>query len=619
MLYFVSRKRELSPLHSLPFHSLPQSSSIDTLLDSQPVTKYKSKLRSSLSDHEIASSASKRNGRPNEYYNFCAPNLPAHIKNRDANTSLQNKFTISTLRSPHLSDTPSDHDSLELLSPDVGPATGADYSKMIPVTRNENLSHNQDDSVVGEKSVDGAQGLSSSCDCLVTGDMISVASLSEKRPDSQNALYDKLQPQRTSNKQSMYDSLEPYKDNPKSGSSSPDANSSLTFSALSKWNQRSDYFRHIHNYEDIDGTEEDKQHGSRSGSHSPTKMELPSEWTSPLNEELDQSRPTREKSHHISWQVPNTQSRKKHLPLQDIQHVSLKSEHVRHNSEFARHDSEHVLKESVRTKPNPPKLSRGLSVDVSEINTYKYLPLTDKRGLQSQPRVSVDSLDSVDFSRNRMVSSGSHSSLELNSDGSHPHEKTDTNNSSIRISYEPVALKPSLKGINQSEQSSHHNSDPPPIPYRSSLSSKAHVKEQVNMNLPSRRDCNSSTSKPQSIHKATDSSPLLPPRSHHDSSKISVPLPQAQFTFKPQPPPKPRVLLNGGGGIDPYYTPVSFLDGTKSLLRAPQRDTSVRAPRSKVPVDYASVDFELTKGLQKTSEQVALDHREYFEGIEHTH
>ncbi len=521
-----------------------------------------------------------------DYYNFCAPNLPAHSKSREASINFRKKFTL-TVQTPHLSNTPSDYDSTELLSPEFSMA-GEDYSKMIPVGRNEAISREglkEVVSIADVKFINETKCLSSSCDCLTSSDS-SAAAFLDNRPDSLNALYDKLLPKAT-NEQSMYDSLGPYEDNPKSGSCSPDASSNLLISA-SKLAQPSTYLRCAHNYEDIDSFEEEQQQGTRSGSLSPTRMELPSEWTSSLQRK-DTVPTTTENSHQrLSRQSPNTQSRKKHLPLQEYKHVSDKPNGHSHVS--ARHFSEHT--NSHPNKPRPPKLSRGQSVDV------KSQPNPDQEfsiGVLSDP-----------------ISSMSHSlsSLELSADDHCLREDKDDFVS--RSGYETVSLK-SIRSLNQISIASQQTSQAvqaPPIPSRTF---KIDKDQDTSLN---KKKGNVATS-----HKSINSSPL-PPR----NNQITVPLPQAQFNFKPRPPPKPKMLMTGtGSGPDPHYTSVSFLDGTASSvppsqdspIRVPPRDTPARIPRSKA-VDselgsYVSVDFELTKGLQKTSEQVAHDHKAYFE------
>ena len=548
-------------------------------MDSQPGKMHQSEMRSSLSDHELASSSSKASSRPIDYYNFCAPNLPAHIKSRDTAMNIQNKFTLSTLLTPSSSDTPSDHDSTELLSPD-GPRE-MEYSKIATATQSRNISREctKQNPVITtfKNSTSGTKVRSSSCDCLVSEGNLSRANWLEQQPDPKNTLYDKLLPQATKKPQSLYDSLEPHKDSPKSRSCSPDP--SNPSASVRSWSRQSGYVRQIHNYEDIES--QDEAQGSRSGSHSPTRMELPSEWTLSVpakQGESDQSKRIAEKPRRLSKQMPKSQPRKRHLPLQNFKQLS-------HNPDDPRlSPADDFDVSQAKTKPRPPRLSRAYS---SEANSSK---ASTYAGIHSQLQSSAEeSLHSTSYSQE--------STLPL-----------DLINVS-QASDENVTHKPSPLVTRQMNQST----GPPPIPSRLVVSNgKDHVT-------------------PASLH-ISDSTPPLPPRSQHDSSKITVPLPQAQFNFKPKPPPKPKVLMTGGvAGTDPYYTSVSFLDGTESCvpqreipLRVPPRDIPARIPRTKVPVDselgaYVSVDFELTKGLQRTSEQVASDHRAFFEGRDHHH
>jgi len=569
-------------------------------MDSQPNHMQKSEMRSSLSDYELASSSSKPSSRPIDYYNFCAPNLPAHIKSRDATMNMQNKFTLSTLLTPSLSDTQSDRDSTELLSPD-GPSE-MEYSKMAPASLSENISQEhtkQENPVITtfKRSINGTKVRSSSCDCLVSEGNSSRINWLERQPDTKYDLYDKLLPQATTKPQSLYDSLEPYRDSSKSRSCSPDPSSTNSSTAITNWNKQSGYVRQVHNYEDIDSQDEAQQ-GSRSGSHSPTRMELPSEWTASVSvkqEEPDRSRSIVERPRRLSKQMPKSQPRKRHLPLQNLKQPSL---NLRVNSKLATNDSNVSQANTTISKPHPPRLSRELSLDASS-----FTPVSKASGSaqihHSQLQSSVESFHSTATNSQDSTLPQPQSSLDL-----HPGLSNSSQVSDDNVTHKPTPLV--TRQMNQS-------SEPPPIPSRPVMSKSNGKDHATSATLP-----------------ISDSSPPLPPRSQLESSKISVPLPQAQFNFKPKPPPKPKMLKAGGvAGADPYYTSVSFLDGTESStpqreipLRVPPRNIPARIPRTKAPVDpelgtYVSVDFELTKGLQKTSEQVASDHRAYFEGRDH--
>lgn len=568
-----------------------------------------------MSDFEIASSARKEGGRPLDYYNFCAPNLPAHSNNRSGALGLRNKFTLSTVQSPHFSRTPSDHDSTELLSPESG---AVEYSKMVPLIA-KHSGHDSHEafrteiSSVGHfKSSNGTTiGRSSSCDCLDSQCLTeNTVLILDDRPDSQNTLYDKLAPQNSSGhdaKNCMYDSLEPYQDGLKSGSSSPEISSNLPLDIVNKhfqYDRKVGYLQHGHRYDYI-GIELEERQTSKSGSNSPDSMELPSNWTAslPLGIGHQKTMKMLDQPHRrYSNKVTNTQSRRKHLPLQDS------GKQISTDSECSRLDSD-------SRKPRPPRLSRGDDAEGYGVVAYKTRPLFVK---QSQPGTSIDSLEfgsSIDsLSRDRLLSSGSHSSGEL-SMNSHHHEKQDSVSSPVNT-YEEVLFSKTDEELSRTalSVSGQMSSEPPEIPMKSPIKSASMARntpEPVNEPppLPKRSNSDSTSSKINNT-----SSPLLPPRPQ--DPKFTVPLPQAQINFiRPPPPPRPRLLFSSGP--DQFYTAVSFSDGTESS--APQRETSVKSPRPSIKLHqaydstYASIDFQMTDGLQKTSEQVA---REYSESIQ---
>ena len=596
------------------FQSLPISSSSDNLLGTSSDKSYKYGLRNSMSDFELATSASKEGGRQLDYYNYCAPNLPAHCSGQSNTMGLRNKFTLCTVQSPIFSDTPSDHDSTEFLSNENGMGiNAAEYSKLVPLIAKRGGTGSQEgfrpaSGSSAFKSIDAMKFRSSSCDCLASYSSTDSAESAQNISDTQQVLYDRLAPQTASGHstdQGMYDNLEPYKDCAKSESSSPEnSSSSISSDAVNKhfqYNRKSGYLRHEHQYDYIPV---DKKLVSRSDSNSPEN----SNWIASLpfdNGRQKSKRSIEQDSRGASIKATISQSRKKQLPLQvSAKLVSTDSERGRFNSD--------------RDRSRPPKLTREDHVDGGEVMSHKTLPVTVKRNLASlQPRSSAQSLDlgsSMDSSHDHL-SSGSYSSGEN-------HRKQEP---MVRIvTYKDMAAKSSsmIEEVSRatSSVSIHMPSDePPPLPKKmpSKSASVRNSKELVCELPPLPRRANS-----ESLAKVTngscDSPTSLHPRSH-DPAMFTVPLPQAQFNFRPQPPPRPKVL--SGAIADQCYTAVSFSDGTESSTtqrHMPVRSSGLSKNFQSSEFSYVAVDFEMTAGLQKTIDQVASHHREYFSGMEQT-
>jgi hypothetical protein len=532
-----------------------------------------------------------------DYYNYCAPALPAHSRN-----SLRSRLTLSSGQRAHK--------SAEILSPDSPDSGGLNYMKLSrlgPATvdtasDSDILSPpyaSVDDfkvAVTNGSEQKKMKHRSASCDCLDDPGPQSQVSRENGRPDSLNAMYDKLGPLQDAinGTSSIYDSLSPSKNRYSSGSSSPDTNDDF-YTDLT--DPRTSYLRRTHKYEYI-GVELESRGSDRSNSNSPIGMELPSDWTKslplgvkPVTREsrtrhtvtsgasgAKVSKTPRVTSSINSKKETKTLPRRKQLPLQES------------GGEQSSSDAEYS---TVPVKPaipvKPPSLSRKSSAEVTDAK------LTANHSHVSQDRLSVGSLDAIPGSkRGSVFSSSSASSVELeaktSSNTSIPdHIRREHSNSpSHRVTREDVAIM-IRNGCSESPQD-HTDSGarqqstepPPPIPRKAKTSQE---------------------------RLRASNSPPLPPRPQ-EQPRFTVPLPQAEFNFeKPPPPPRPKVLC-------PSYAAVTFANGESS----PQVEHIIRSNRPSVriaqmhgDVSYVAVDFEMTAGLQRTSEQVANHQREFFE------
>lgn len=513
---------------STPHQSLVISSSSDDLLSPSPASVTSTHvLRNSLSNIELNTS-SKDNKLP-DYYNYCAPSLPAHSSSQNKTLSLKSKLTLSGHRSVHSGSTSPENEPLEEQNQRgaSGHSISDDHMHHTVETNLVALSNNLRD-VNFDTEV---KRLSSSCDCL---DMHSPsdANLLDDRPGSQNAMYDKLAPYREAQAEngSLYDTLE----RKHSASSSPEPSSDSTL-------KNHQYPRLEHKYEYID-VELRRKEADRSASNSPMGMEHPFHWTNSLPIAFHHSKSSfdsKRRSARLSLkEMPNSQSRKKHLPLQ--------TEEVK------------IVGSPECNTVRPPRLSREESLD------------TDK--LVQRPRISVDSTTSVS-KRESVLSNASTSSGEVDI----KYDFIKQNHTDHRVTHEDVAIKfKALHGF---------NNETPPLPKKG---------------LPARSD-------------STDGVPVIPPRPHE--SKFTVALPDVQCEIETLPPvPRPKVL----SPPDTSYTALSFSNGENQTYS--QVDPVMKSQRtlriattSDDSVPYVAVDFEMTAGLQRTSEQVKDHHREFFE------
>lgn len=527
------------------------STSSDDLLSPSSSTPV---VRNSLSNNEL--NISSKDGRSLDYYNFCAPTLPAH-SNSQKKASLRNKLTLSGRQLLHSDDTLFDQQSPESPGEVKLSTPGRHHDAASPAYASI------DDYKLGLNVVPNYSGnlkrLSSSCDCLDMHEAIP----NHTRVEYDSLMYDKLTPMREAVfavNSSIYDSLGPREDLIKSESSSPDPCDDYV-------DQKMKYLKRTHKYEYI-GVDLNSE---KSGSNSP--IENPSDWTSSLPVGLANRFSLVGKSKETK-----TLPRRKQLPMQESRGELTSSEPGY----------------STVSKPRPPRISRENSVENSNSQVRK----TSRSVAQAGSSVEmVSSTDSVPETRRESVfSNGSTSSAELEPKVGYDRVKREHSNSPVHKETHEIWMK-SLPpdppyGLLECPDG---NSEPPAIPKRGLTESSS--PDQTNKSK-----------------KSSNSSPPLPPKPQE--SRFTVPLPQAQFDFdKLSPPPKPKVLYP----LDSNYAAVTFANGDYSHVEPVinSHRPSVKISQVHSDVSYVAVDFEMTKGLQRTSEQVADHQREFFETQHH--
>lgn len=576
-----------SPLHSAPLQKIVVSSSSDDLLSPSPASINSTPiLRNSLSDFELNTSSRDKSL---DYYNFCAPTLPAH--STSSTLSLRNKQTLTSGRKPRQS-----NDALTEASPMRSEMdSGSDPNILSPPY----ASVKHLDLGAGTSYGRKLKCRSSSCDCLDMRDPVAknLATLSDERPESHNSMYDKLIPLadiRNPAKSSIYDSLGPSKEDVKSGSSSPDLSDSPTERNFLH-GRKINYLKKSHKYEYID-VDLESRGSEKSGSSSPIGMEHPADWTNTLPINLihhDGAKLVKKSTRPSFSKETKTMPRRKHLPLQESDREQSSSE------------TEYTSVKKIR----PPRLSRENSGDPAD--QAKSTSIFVNTNHKSQTRSSVESMelisstDSVPGSRRASVfSNGSVSSTELELKHNHTasdHVKREhSNSSSHRGTHEETEIKTkNVSPIDQIDTAvlQPNATEPPPIPKRTLSDASPKHSEKSR----------------EKKGKVNNGSPPLPPRLQEP--RFTVPLPQAQFNFiNPPPLPRPRVLCPS----DLSYAAVTFASGETpvySHVEPVSRSNRPSIKISQIPgdVSYVAVDFEMTAGLKRTSEQVADHHREFFQ------
>lgn len=446
---------------------------------------------------------------------------------------------------PRSNDALCDSDLSEIMSPD----DDTEYSRI-------SSSNGTDPTAYASITHNGAPNFhrrSSSCDCLDRRETAAehLEDMSNERPGSHNALYDKLAPVTQTDSAIIYDSLRPSK----SESSSPDPTI----------DQKMDYMRRSHKYEYVDVELENRS--EKSGSNSPIGMEHPSDWTNSLPITLFRRESPKKPTRTTSSKETKTMSRRKQLPLQE-------------STEREKSTSER----STIPRVCPPRLSKENSIDSTDSPRH-LIPNCKSQARSSAESIEfLSSIESVpELKRASVFSNGSTSSGEMElKPNHHDHMKQEHSNTPItRVTHEEVELK-----LKQSDTSQ----DPPPLPRRGPT--EASLKDEV-----------------------LAVSPQLPPRPQEP--RFTMPLPQAQFDFNNPPPlPRPKVLCPS----DLSYVAVTFASEEKPHLEPVTRAhrPPMRMYQEGSDVSYVAVDFNMTEGLQRTSEQVADHHREFLEFKQHS-
>lgn len=456
--------------------------------------------------------------------------------------------------------------------------------------------------------------------------------------------------------QQVYDSLLPYRDaSSKSSSSSPEptllppnlVNKSFQYNRKVKVLQH----RHMYEYIDVESEDSSSNEGGRDlispTQPGPVSLEHPSEWmVNPAvnggmkhtdkiengsKNDLSKRSPSVQSKGRFSRKSTNSQSRKKHLPLQE---KNLDESPVEQGSP------------AMIQKPRAPKMTREKSRNSKSPSSSpkaKPKPLPRKTAGSDKQKTAQDSnelhssLDSYSSShRESVLSNDSVSSFEMIID-------------SLPTSSLPLPSRENSKlrrSVSPPQRSISCESNPPKI-----KSIQVEIAQNVNGStttdhsappIPPRNDNSSTSSDHLSTSDYQAPPPVIPRRYVSEEGKVdtppvphrskdqcfTVPLPRAEFDFeKPQSVTKPKVLL----GHDPHkYVALAFSNYDKSeqsLMSPEYTEVTVNHSRPTVTVvsdhnstageriPYASVDFKRTIGLQATIEQVEdkkrgfIDHR----------
>lgn len=549
-----------------------------------------SQLRPSRSNFELNTSGpdaqpqTTSNQSVYDYYNVHVPQLPANCNGAEKALGLRNQFT------PPVNDVRHSLDSLDIDSNDgfvaaTGNATyeghgdeqpavieqpAADPDHYASFHRIENSTQPnssafnkmeysmlsefrlspaprlRNDGTTAVSSYDHLELRSSSNSPCFSPDPMIADRVASPRPNC----YDTLAPE--SKSKMPYDTLIPRSEDNKSSSSSPEAhnvNKSFQYSRKVK------YLRHSHRYESIEVDDEDS---SGEAANTPTGSEDRYGGITSTKQEVFSVR-TRTANGHVkrlSTKSTNTQPRKKHLPLQGTDCVTVTREQA----------------DTVAEKPLPESFVKEASPDSSHFLTRN---MDDPR----KDPVPTDESFHHDCPENTSISSPSH-----------------------RTTHEVVSLPPPKKiqsiKVEIAEQSHPGSKDTraPLLPPRTSNS----VTNDVSTAAAISDD---------------DDAPPLPPRPVEQA--FMVPLPRAEFDFnKPPVPPKPRVLCPSESEAAPKYVAVDFINNRDSshndfTVVAPTTHEGERPHQIFAAMDstsdrvpYVAVDFKMTAGLATTKVQV---------------
>ena len=427
-----------------------------------------------------------------------------------------------------------------------------------------------------------------------------------------------------------YDSLIPRTHFQRSKSSSPELtkSSSVPVNRNIRYERKVALLGHSHSYEDVD-IEKVKQRGiDRSTAESPTNMQHPLEWLrgSQTSSKILQNDPRHGETlpdiARVSRNSPNTQSRRKQLPLQEADKDTI----------MDGIDSTDGVPPALPTKTS--RTRNGFPVGTTK-PPQQHSHEVDLASQQSGTSETSDLLSSTEGSRHSTVSNESTLSAEMERSqplGSKTRSRTPS--PFRRDTHELVELRPRIESVKVETIAA--NNSMPKLPPRMSVATSS-------------SDSDSSEFSPTCIKsEETSQSPSIPPRSHfsspshnHDAEKappvppkqtssierapplpqrspeqtsLTFTLPQKEIIFeKPPVPPRPR-LLNQSDADGEIRTAKYVTVDIK-----PQRNTlttysSVPRPRigkimrNATSLDsdrgaYTSIDFETTHQLHKMMEE----------------
>ena len=427
-----------------------------------------------------------------------------------------------------------------------------------------------------------------------------------------------------------YDSLSPRTYVQRSKSSSPELTKSSV--PMNRYERKVALLGHSHSYEDIH-IEKVKQGGNdRSTGESPTNMQHPLEWargsqnSSKVLENGPRHGETLPDIPRVSRNSPNTQSRRKQLPLQEVDE----------NTTMDGIDSIDGVSPALPTKTSRTRNGFPIGTTKPPQKPSHKVRLVSQ---QSSTSETSEFLSSTEGSRDSTVSNESTFSAEM--ERSQPLQtlgnetRSRTPSPFRRDTHEFVNLRPRIQSVKvetiavdsskpnlppkKSIATSSSDSDSsefsptctkpeeetsqsPPIPPRNYLSSPSHshVAEKVPPVPPKQTGSN-------------ERAPPLPQRSPEQTS-LTFTLPQKEIVFeKPPVPPRPRLLNQSDtdGEIRTIYTTVEIkpqedTSCTYSSVPCPRLVKSMKNVVSRLESDrgaYTSIDFDTTHQLHKMMEE----------------
>ena len=426
-----------------------------------------------------------------------------------------------------------------------------------------------------------------------------------------------------------YDSLIPQTHVLRSKSSSPElTKSSVSANRNIRYERKVALLGHSHSYEDVD-IEKVKRRGiDRSTAESPTNMQHPLEWMrgSQTSSKILQNDPRHGETlpdiAQVSRNSPNTQSRRKQLPLQEDTTMDV------------------IDSTDGVPPPLPTKTSRarnGFPVGTTKPR-QQHSHEVHLASQQSGTSETSELLSSTEGSRHSTVSNESTLSAEM--ERSQPLQtlgsktRSRTPSPFRRDTHELVDLRPRIESV-KVETIAVDNSKPN-LPPRKSVTTSSSDSESSEFSPTCTKPEETSQSpsilprshfsSPSHSHVAEKAPPVPPkqtssierapplPERSPEQTSLTFTLPQKEIIFeKPPVPPRPRLLnqsdADGEIRTAKYVTvdikPQRNTLGTYSSVPRPRIGKSIRNATS-LDSDrgaYTSIDFETTHQLHKMMEE----------------